>query len=391
MKKKYVLVGIGIFFIGLLAVIAFFLKTILWGKLVPFPEDACSQPASCNVKEIKFIGEGTHPKWSETNNLIVFDKMVHGIYEIFTMRPDGSSVTCLTCNKKDAPQGHKGQAYWHPSGEYLVFAAENEYGKQRSSNTPGIGRDNEVWIMSADGNKYWRITNHPEKWGVIRPSFSHDGTKLYWNEEYSCEGGKYGCSFWNHWNLFFRKGEEVGVFRVKLSDISFKSGEPVISNIKNIDHEGLRLLEGAGFTPDDTRLVYSYSDTSKTNGQMFWGDIYTSSPDGSNLRQITNTQWLHEENPEFSPDGKKLVTMSGSYVNFFYFYRTELYLMDADGSNKMRLTYFNKDPKDIHLSGESSWSPNGSQIIFHKYDKSAKEYSAGKLFMLTFEGPCGKL
>lgn len=391
MKKKYLFVEIGIIFVILLAGVLLFFKTIFWGKLVPFPEDTGSQPAACEVKEIKFIREGTHPKWSEKNNLIVFDQMVNGIYEIFTMKPDGSSVACLTCNKEEAPKGHKGEAYWYPNGEYLTFAAENEYGKHKPSNTPGIGRDNEVWVMTADGNQYWRITNHPEKWGIIRPSFSHDGTKLYWNEEYSCERGKNKCCLWNHWQLFFRKGEEVGVFRTKIADISFESGEPVILNIKNIGHEGLRLVEGTGFTPDNKRLVYSYANPSETNGKMIWGDIYTSLLDGSDLTQITDTQWLHEENPEFSPDGKKLVTMSGSYVNFFYFYRTELYLMDVDGKNWKRLTYFNEKPEDFNLSGESSWSPDGSQIIFHKYDKSAKEYSAGKLYLLIFQGVCGKL
>lgn len=389
MKKRYLFIGIGIIFFILLVGVLFFLKTLFWGKLVPFPEDTGSQPAACNVKEIKFIGEGTHPKWSEKNNLIVFDQMVNGIYEIFTMKPDGGEVNCLTCNKEEATKGHKGQAYWHPSAEYLTFAAENEFGKQLRSNTPGIGRDNEVWIMTADGNKYWRMTNHPEKWGVIRPSFSHDGTKLYWNEEYSCERGENKCSFWNHWNLFLRKGEEVGAWRTKIADFSFETGQPEISNIKTINHEPLRLIEGFGFSTDDQKLAYSYADTPKTDGRMFTGDIYISDLNGSNLTQLVNTPWLHDENAEFSPDGKKIVWMTGPYLNFLQFYKSELYLMDSDGKNKVRLTYFNEPKGEWHLVGESSWSPDGTQLIFHKYDKSAKEYSAGKLYMLAFQGACG--
>ena len=391
MKKKYAFIGTGVIFIILLGSCLSSSKTMFSGKDVPFPESVGSQPAACNVKEIKLLMKGTHPKWSDKRNLVVFDKMTNGIYEIFTMDPDGSNVTCLTCRKQEAPTGHKGQAFWHPSGEYIVFAAENENGKHLGSNTPGLGRDNDVWVMTADGSRFWRITNYPEKWGVIRPSFSHDGTKLYWNEEYSCERGKTKCSFWNHWNLFFRKGEEFGLFRTVIADISFDSGEPTVSNIKKVTYGNLRMLEGSGFTPDDQHVIFSASDLRLTGGRMLWGDVYIGDLEGSILTKLTDTPFLKNENEEYSPDGKRIVWTLGPYIGWGRFYAHELYLMDADGKNKTRLTHFNTPEDKQHLVGESSWSPDGRQVIFHKYDESAQEFSAASLYMLTFEGPCGAL
>ena len=142
---------------------------------------------------------GRYPKWCHQNNLIAFDQVVDGNYEIFVMKPNGSEVKCLTGGKKELTTGHKGQPYWHPSGKYIVFSAENDEYQRRKPNdmtaVPGIsGRSNDVWIMTSDGSKFWRVTNTPENGGIIRPSFSPDGKTLYWNEEWSLE-----------WSLIFAR------------------------------------------------------------------------------------------------------------------------------------------------------------------------------------------
>ena len=151
-----------------------------------------TQPLAWTVKSIKKIGEGSYPKWSKTKKLIAFNKVVNDKFEIFTMKPDGSDEKCLTSNKPIFSNGNRGQPYWHPNGEYIVFTAENINHKRTAmglglAEMPGIGRNHNVCIMKSDGSKFWQITDYPENWGAFRPSFSHNGKMLYWNEEYSME------------------------------------------------------------------------------------------------------------------------------------------------------------------------------------------------------------
>ena len=300
------------------------------------------------VKSLEVIGEGAFPKWSPDGSLVAFNKKVDGIYEIFTMKPNGSQLTCLTCNKSAlANCGHKGQPYWYPNSKYIVFTAENiSLPKLRLglNALPDCGRNHNVWIMTADASKFWRITNYENNWGVISPSFSHNGKMLYWNEEYGME--KYP-GVGSNWSVKLNpKGEELGLWRLKIADISFKDENPIISNERTINineiHPNLRLIEGTGFIPGDQGLVFSADDLSETRGRMFWGEIYTTDLNGVGLKRLTHTPFKHDENAEFSPDGKRIVwsTATGGLPGK----KVDLFIMDADGGNKMRLTHFSELP-----------------------------------------------
>ncbi|MBC7246705.1 MAG: PD40 domain-containing protein [Actinobacteria bacterium] len=353
-------------------------------------------PEAITVKSLRAIGEGAFPKWSPDGEAVAFTREredpgdPQGItYDVYVSRPDGSGARCLTAgNPALAGTGWKGQPSWHPCGEYLVFTAENAgYPRKGTGATarPGIGRNHNVWIMTRDGSRFWRITDYPENWGVIRPSFSHDGRTLYWNEEFSMEKYPHGKpsdpdedprapglqghpgSYWGWENVWYRQGEELGAWRVKLADISFEGGEPKISNIRAVDPpEGFTLIEGTGFIPGDGALAGSFTDLEENGGQGFWGDIYVCDLGGSLLRRLTDTPFVHDENPEFSPDGGKIAWCAAQgYPGD----GEELWMMDADGGNKTRLTFFT-DPEheeyDPHARQitEATWSPDGKRVIF---------------------------
>ncbi|MBU1672797.1 MAG: hypothetical protein KJ993_17045 [Actinobacteria bacterium] len=342
---------------------------------------------SYTVESLTKLGEGSFPKVSPDGSRIAFTKEVADpgdplgfTYEVFTMKTDGSDVTCLTGGKEDlATTRWRGQPYWHPTGRYLTFTAESyRYTRQGIGVTarPGIGRNHNVWIMRDDGSEFWQMTDYPDNWGAIRPSFSHDGKKLLWCEEYSMEkypNGKRGDrpgphhgSYWGRENAVFRKGEELGAWRVKIADISFPDGEPVLPNIRAIDPPyGITMIEAEGFTPGDDRLVYSCCDLEREGGMGLWGDIYISDLTGGSLKNLTNSPQVHDENAEFSPDGTMIVWNHGIGLPG----QEDLYLMNADGSNKTRLTYFTEpghaeyDPNAQQIT-ELSWSPDGKYVVF---------------------------
>lgn len=78
-------------------------------------------------------------------------------------------------------------------------------------------------------------------------------------------------------------------------------------------------------------------------------DIYTSDLDGQNLKRLTNSP-KREAHPKWSPDGKRIVFSSDL---------EDLYLMNADGSDQIRL---NIAPyKSAYFP---QWSPDGKKIAF---------------------------
>ena len=67
----------------------------------------------------------------------------------------------------------------------------------------------------------------------------------------------------------------------------------------------------------------------------------------------------NDNNARWSPNGKKIVFLSfRDVVADIPSNRSEIYVMDADGSNVTRLTF--NQTRDAH----PDWSPNGKKIVF---------------------------
>lgn len=366
-------------FIGFFTIIFLSLALVLPNYAQERQNHALEKEISQNIKLI--MPGGAFPVWSPLTNKITFTKKVKDKYEVFIMEPDGSNTKCLTCNKPSLKNcGHRGQSYWHPNGKYIVFSAENAKLRRQGLGVgarPGIGRNFNVWVMTADGENFWQLTDYPENWGVIETKFSHGGTKIFWNEEFSMEKYPRGKpedpiphpgSYWGRESFKYRKGEEACAWRIVYADISFDNNDsPKISNIQKIDPpDGFTVIESNGFTPDDNGFIYSYAPFTETMGKGLWGEIYTSDLRGKNFKRLTLTPFRHDEDPVYSPDGKKIVYKEATKGTGLPTEGMDLFIMDGDGQNKVQLTHFS-DPeyRDNWLQiAEIDWSPDGKQIIF---------------------------
>ncbi len=332
------------------------------GTPAPTPAAVATKPtlASANVRVKLLQAQGGRVSWSHAKNLLVFDVGgKEGKSDVYIARLDGADKRCLTCDKKDVPQLQNGNPEWHPSGEWIVFQAQDPALQSLPGaagnfvSSPGIGIHNNIWVMNADGSKFWQVTHVQNRHGTLHPQFSPDGTKIVWSE-------------------IIQPGDGMGgQWAIKLGDFSIVSGEPRVTNIQTLTPGNLELYETHGFSPDNRKLIFSGVPQGKYYYDM---DIYTYDLTTQQLTRLTeNDEW--DEHAHYSPDGKWIVWISSTDIPQVKAkslaemeqnpLKTDVWIMNADGSNKRRLTRFN-DPnapegrlaRDGLIVGDMAWGPD---------------------------------
>ena len=155
----------------------------------------------------------------------------------------------------------------------------------------------------------------------------------------------------------------------------------------NIDGSGLRKLStGTGRTtcsyyfPNGKRYIYSSTHAASPDcppkpdysrgyvWPIYPGyDIYSARPDGSDLKNITNSPGYDAEST-IAPNGKKIVFTSMRDGDL------DIYTMDLDGKNVKRLT------SEIGYDGGPFWSYDSQWIVYRAYhpttEKEIADYKA---------------
>lgn len=100
------------------------------------------------------------------------------------------------------------------------------------------------------------------------------------------------------------------------------------------------------------------------------GDIFSISPTGSGLRQLTSTG--NNDSPSWSPDGKKIAFTSTRNGNW------DIFLMTATGSGVTAVTTRSSNETD------PAWSPDGRQLAF-----ASDRYSVDDIYRIKSTAPYG--
>lgn len=132
-------------------------------------------------------------------------------------------------------------------------------------------------------------------------------------------------------------------------------GTPVNLWLMNADGSGQTQLTfspagQANVTPDWSPNGKQIAFASNRTGNS---EIYVMNADGSDVVRLTHTS-AFEQGPVWSPNGKQVAFHSNRDGDF------ELYVMDADGSNVRQLT------DHAGVDQYPDWSPNGKTIAFQR-------------------------
>jgi len=323
------------------------------------------------VRDIRLLVEnGGQTDWAKHDpELITYCRLEEdGYWDIWTIRTDGSENTPVTVNKPGTPKKNNANPGWHPSGKYILFQGEKERNVgTRFHSHPGMGGFCDVWLAKSDGSRFWQITDlkcaltaqdypHIPVRGVLMPKFSHSGKMLHWSE----------------WRNPGPKGEKGWWWEMKVADFIDDEQNPHVENVRTYNPGPGPFKECFMFTPDDRKLLFAGNLEAGLPEHAM--DLYLLDLETGDYENLTKTDTIWEEGCKMSPDGKKIFFGSNEGYedridpkNTLASRWADYWIMDADGSNKKRLTWLNEPGHPHYMAGQThaavvSWSPDGRRL-----------------------------
>ncbi len=124
-------------------------------------------------------------------------------------------------------------------------------------------------------------------------------------------------------------------------------GGMTAGTIRRLTHNAAAVLHLPAWSPDGRHIAF----VSERDGNS---EIYVMDADGSNPRNLTHNA-ASDAFPAWSPDGRHIAFHSERDGNY------EIYVMDADGSNPRNLAH------NAASDAFPAWSPDGRHIAFQSY------------------------
>jgi Tol biopolymer transport system component len=303
------------------------------------------------------------------NGKIAFVSLRDGNEEIYAMNADGTDQTRLTYNASTASTDSRAGLDVFPSflpdGRRLAFTSRRPTGT--AFNTQG-GVD-EIWTMDAEDRDGLPGGDNPQVitgesvdaqhnfqaafsagaermvYTSTRPLTSWTNTdNEIWRINIDASNPIHLSEpvqltrngFVERYPTFSPDGTKIAFNRLGANDdIYVMDTDPATDDAKNLTNNAANDAF-ANFSPDGSKIVFS-SNRRASDGTND-SEIYVMNADGSNQRPLTNNAVI-DETPAFSPDGTKIAYTSAANDNPNDTTNDkEIWVMEADGSNPKPLT-----------------------------------------------------
>lgn len=219
------------------------------------------RPDGTSLRQITHVdGDAVSPDWSTNGQWVVFELDDADHAGVVVMRSDGSDARDLT------PTGFQGQPAFTPDGRRIIF---ERY-------LPSKG-DDSIWIMRRDGSGQHRLTTNPfpNQGGDTDPNVSPDGSTV----------------------SFVRVKEsdtQQSLFSVGIDGTGLQQLTPYALDV-GIKHD---------WAPDGSRITITTHADFNPPGTS--ANVATIRPDGTGLRFLTHYRGglINALTGSYSPDGR---------------------------------------------------------------------------------------
>jgi len=282
---------------------------------------ACQKPVRSNSGTRLLFTAMKFNSWVNADNSVGYSAE----YGLYIVNTDGTGLTLID-HIGVADDGGFGNYDWSPDDRKIVYVRSYDNYWDKTYLILYNISDRTQTTLKTEGN-------------VCNPKFSPDGKQIAYCTKIETDDIVYVHSLNNH-----------HIFKM---DVNEKNNQLIIKN-------------GASpkWSPQGDKIVYS------STGKYFSSQIFVANADGSHQKQLTTTVsprlwpgWPPDgnEDPQWTPDGKKIVYVSSENE------KAEIFIMNADGSNQKRLT------KAEFWDGSPEITPDGNYILFHSRRSSMME------------------
>ena len=262
---------------------------------------------------------------------IAFTGYRGGQIQIWRMNADGTGQTQLTT--PTSPSGTLGwEPAWSPDRSKIAFVA-------------GEG---DVFTMNPDGTGVVNISNNGQEY---EPNWAPDGGRFV-----------------------FTSARDDNTTNLAAEIYVMNADGSAQTRISNDIYEN----RDAAWSPDGNKIVYSrdYARYADFDDPRRFLQILVMNPDGSGQTPLTELT-SNNGKPAWSPDGTKIAFNSDRSGH------NEVYVMNADGSNPVKLTTAPVGGS----SGDPAWSADGQRIAFTQASgPPVQGYSPADIWVMNADG-----
>jgi Tol biopolymer transport system component len=213
-----------------------------------------------------------------------------------------------------------------PNGPIVFVSDRDSIDANGNGTIESSERNLEIYSINPDGTGLQRLTNNPAT--DTRPGTAADGRRIAFDSTRS-----------GNIELHLMRSDGSGVSRVT------DRGAPDV---------------GPSFSAGGNRLAYAVRHATTLPGGQSEGDIWTVNTDGTETTRLTFDRELDEFDPAFAPDGSKIAFVSGAPGGVSSSY--DVFVIDTDGSNMINLTAGSGGAGAE--DSDPAFSPNGQKITF---------------------------
>ena len=310
--------------------------------------------------------------WHPDGKTLLMDyKSVNGYYCVALLFPMGGGGSRIKYMTEERVPGdtrfHNGNPRWLPNGEGFLFSGQSYDMNELACSEPGYGFGCDIYYGDKAGKSFVNLTDmrlaKRELAGCAMPVAAPGGDMLFWTE---CRKNRLTSSPW-------------GLRIIKQASFKMENGSPKLENIRDITPDVLRKAFIETSDCKAGQLLYSASaDESQWYGMdVFVQDVSAKGKDEP--RNLTNDAAALDRFPVFSPNAKKLAWSSTRGFDASYIgvdssrwqseLRSELWIMEADGRDRQRITYFNQKGHEHFVSPSGAyvymvaWHPKYDNVI----------------------------